>query len=101
MSAYVPESIVQRPGGLLLRSTDGELSLTVAELRAACRCAQCTAATLQGHPPQPIAGLRLAGVTPVGSYALQLRFSDGHDRGIYPWSLLSELGRKLNDKSLQ
>ncbi len=95
MSVYVPESILQRPGGLLLRSADEERSLPVAELRAACRCAQCAAAALQGHPPQPVPGLRLTGVTPVGSYALQLQFSDGHDRGIYPWSLLCELGSVL------
>ena len=27
-------------------------------------------------------------VEPVGSYAVQLHFSDGHDTGIYSWSLL-------------
>ncbi|GEC17048.1 gamma-butyrobetaine hydroxylase-like domain-containing protein [Nitrobacter winogradskyi] len=27
----------------------------------------------------------------IGSYALRLSFSDGHDRGIYPWSYLREL----------
>lgn len=29
---------------------------------------------------------------PVGSYAVQPRFSDGHDTGIYSWEYLYELG---------
>lgn len=35
--------------------------------------------------------LRLAAVEPIGNYAVRLSFSDGHDRGIYPWSYLREL----------
>lgn len=35
--------------------------------------------------------LRLAAAEPIGSYALRLVFSDGHDRGIYPWTYLREL----------
>ena len=36
-------------------------------------------------------GLHVAAVEPIGNYALRLSFSDGHDRGIYPWSYLREL----------
>lgn len=32
-------------------------------------------------------------VDPVGNYAIQPTFSDGHDTGIYSWDLLYELGR--------
>lgn len=31
---------------------------------------------------------------PVGNYAIQLTFSDGHDTGIYSWDLLYEYGMK-------
>lgn len=31
---------------------------------------------------------------PVGSYAIQLAFSDGHHTGIYSWDLLYEYGMK-------
>ncbi|MCI3953709.1 MAG: hypothetical protein K0R53_3209 [Burkholderiales bacterium] len=31
-------------------------------------------------------------VEPVGSYAIQLTFSDGHDTGIYSWDLLYDYG---------
>jgi DUF971 family protein len=60
-------------------------------LRAACRCATCKAAALQGQMQRPPAGVNLAAAEPVGQYALNLRFSDGHERGIYPWALLREL----------
>jgi DUF971 family protein len=32
-------------------------------------------------------------VEPVGSYAIQPQFSDGHNTGIYSWDYLYELGR--------
>jgi DUF971 family protein len=34
----------------------------------------------------------IVGVEPVGSYAIQPQFSDGHDTGIYSWDYLYELG---------
>jgi len=38
--------------------------------------------------------VEILGVDPVGSYAVQLAFSDGHDTGIYSWDLLYEYGMK-------
>jgi len=35
--------------------------------------------------------LTIIKVEPIGNYALRLAFSDGHDRGIYPWAYLIEL----------
>lgn len=60
-------------------------------LRAGCRCSGCTAARRAGDPIVPADGVALAQITPVGVYGVQLTFSDGHDRGIYPWQLLLEL----------
>jgi DUF971 family protein len=34
----------------------------------------------------------IAKVEPVGTYAVQLYFSDGHDTGIYSWDLLYDYG---------
>lgn len=34
------------------------------------------------------AGIAIAALNPVGSYGLNIVFSDGHDRGIYPWPYL-------------
>lgn len=34
----------------------------------------------------------ISGFEPVGNYALRLFFDDGHNTGLYSWSLLHELG---------
>ena len=78
-----PEAIEWGPAGLRLRWPDGDAALSASDLRAACRCGGCRSA---GAPLDP--SVQLRGVEPVGQYAVQLLFTDGHDRGIYPWSLL-------------
>lgn len=35
----------------------------------------------------------ISGVEPLGNYALRLVFDDGHNTGLYSWTLLYELGR--------
>jgi DUF971 family protein len=56
-------------------------------------------AEVQGHGAgQEVlqTGKRLVGIDaiePVGHYALQPRFSDGHDSGIFSWDYLYRLGR--------
>lgn len=37
------------------------------------------------------AGLTITAVDPIGNYAVRLAFSDGHDRGIFPWPYLAEI----------
>jgi DUF971 family protein len=37
------------------------------------------------------ADLTITAVDPVGNYAVRLVFSDGHDRGIFPWPYLAEI----------
>ena len=36
--------------------------------------------------------IEIKGIEPVGSYAVQLTFSDGHDTGLFSWDYLYELG---------
>jgi len=56
-------------------------------------------AEVRGHGPgQEVlqVGKREVGISavePVGTYALKLVFSDGHDTGLYSWDYLYELGR--------
>ena len=38
--------------------------------------------------------VEIVDIEPVGGYAIQLRFSDGHDTGIYSWDLLYEYGMR-------
>lgn len=37
-------------------------------------------------------GVTITAIQPVGHYGVQPTFSDGHDTGIYPWTLLHEIG---------
>ena len=76
---------------LALHWHDRTLALPAALLRAHCRCAECVAASRRGSPPAPDGALGLVNAIPVGHYAVQLRFSDGHERGIYPWAYLEAL----------
>jgi DUF971 family protein len=38
--------------------------------------------------------VEITAIEPVGSYAVKLVFSDGHDTGLYSWDYLYELGEK-------
>lgn len=61
-------------------------------------------AEVQGHvasQKQIVGGKRevkIAGIEPVGNYAVRLMFDDGHDTGLYSWDILYELGRDQNKK---
>ena len=56
-------------------------------------------AEVQGHSPsqkQIIRGkenVTIAGLEPVGNYAVRILFDDGHDTGLFSWDYLYELGR--------
>ncbi|WP_213308412.1 DUF971 domain-containing protein [Paraburkholderia sacchari] len=73
------------PGGLHQR-------LPLASLRRACPCASCRRERMDekmSDVPGEIAhdNLTLTAIAPMG-YGVQLAFSDGHDRGIFPWAWL-------------
>lgn len=38
--------------------------------------------------------VNIRGIRPVGHYAVQLIFDDGHDSGIYSWEFLYQLGQE-------
>lgn len=56
-------------------------------------------AEVQGHAPGQrvtVGGKRhvnISGIAPVGNYAVTLIFDDGHQTGIYSWSVLYDLGK--------
>lgn len=92
----VPDRIEQRgPHALAIRWGDGEESvIDVRALRLACACAHCVdewsgeARLDPASVPQDVRPLR---IRPVGRYALQVDWSDGHDAGIYPYERLRVL----------
>ncbi|UYW24627.1 DUF971 domain-containing protein [Methylorubrum extorquens] len=72
---------------------DGTASrLTAATLRAHSRSAETVRAAIDGLPPALPHDIAITDVVPVGAYAVNLILSDGHDRGIFPWSYLRALG---------
>ncbi len=96
--AAVPKATADRPlaldfdaTGLIIRWADRTQTIDPRELRLACNCATCR---------DEISGKRLLvpasvplDVVPtriwsVGNYAFGVRFSDGHDSGIYPLTML-------------
>jgi len=85
---------------LAVGSPEGCFALSAKTLREACRCASCRAAERAGQPVEARDDIALASFSEVGGYALQLRFSDGHERGIYPWSLLRELAEAQSTQVL-
>jgi DUF971 family protein len=82
------------PGLVSIEWDDGHAtSYSAAELRRLCPCARCV---------DELSGARLldAGTVPddlqqsdvrlVGNYAIAVRFADGHETGIYTFSMLRE-----------
>ena len=100
------------PSKIQLNKSDGWLKIVwqdgtncrypLAHLREACPCVQCRG----GHgnmgteqEPEDLLTLTLTPsrsheiveLLPVGNYALQPRWSDGHDTGIYTWEFLRRM----------
>lgn len=61
-------------------------------------------AEVQGHTPSQrvtVGGKRhvtIGDLRPVGSYAVRIVFSDGHDTGLFSWEYLEELGREKESR---
>ena len=105
-----PESLEREgPAGLVIGWSDGtRLRYTAPSLRAACPCATCR--EKKSAAPQPPSGSNakssllpvlsmqearpttIEHMRPVGNYAYNIGFSDGHDSGIFTFDYLFELG---------
>ena len=93
---FTPKGIRQA-GSFELAITwrDGHESVyPVRELRLVCGCASCVdewsgeAHLDAAAVPEDVHPLR---IEPVGRYAIQIHWSDGHDTGIFPFRRLREL----------
>ena len=90
------------PEHLQIAWNDGQVRrYAVTELRKACPCATCR--EKHGAPPPSRAELpvitaaeaqplRIVDMTPTGRYAYSIKFSDGHDTGLFTLEHLRELG---------
>ena len=94
--AFVPAALTQQDARTLRVSWgDGhESHYDVRALRLACGCAECVdewsgAERLDTSAgPDDLPPLRIG---PVGRYAIQIAWSDGHETGIYPFRRLRQL----------
>ena len=83
------------PDALRIVWKDGHESLyAVRQLRLACHCARCveegTGRPLVDETNVPL-DVRPVQISPVGRYAIQFVWSDGHDTGIYAFEYLRSL----------
>ncbi len=103
MSDEIYPVSIEREGANSIRMTwsDGRvLTYSASVLRNACPCATCrekrnaaaekpkaslSLPVLAANELQP---LTITGMHPVGNYAYNIRFSDGHDSGIFSFSML-------------
>jgi len=93
--AYKPRNIAVAGRELALAWGDGHESyLPFDELRAACPCSLCRAQKEAAPDPlrvvtAPARGtIGIRNLVPVGAYAVQVVWSDGHDTGIYAFEAL-------------
>lgn len=75
--------------------------LPIAYLRGWCPCATCQGhgAVVRYHEPE--ADVQAAGIYEMGAYAIGIRFSDGHDAGIYSWSWLRQIAPEAPPEGLK
>lgn len=95
--AHLPARIAQKDARHLeIAWADGHTStLEVRALRLACGCARCVdewSGEERIDPNEVPLDVHPERIEPVGRYALQIHWSDGHASGIYPFARLRELG---------
>jgi len=95
-ATFTPTRIRQAsPSELAITWQDGHESVyPVRELRLACGCAVCVDEWTGEDRLDPGAvpeDVRPLAIESVGRYALQIRWSDGHETGIYPFRRLRAL----------
>ena len=94
----LPETIrVDNAGAALVLewrngSTD---ALPFRVLREHCMCALCRTGRDKGEPARASESVAVVNVVPYGANAVQLMFSDGHSRGIFPFEYLHGLASEL------
>jgi DUF971 family protein len=100
-SAPTPQSVTLHQGSRVLEVgySDGQTFRLPFELLRV----YSPSAEVQGHGPgQEVLqtgkrDVEIVDLTPVGHYALQPKFSDGHDTGIFSWAYLYDLGSRQQE----
>jgi DUF971 family protein len=82
-----------------------ESMIDIKYLRDECPCAVCKGETVllkTYRPAKPSSeqpeSYKIKNIQPVGKYAIQFTWKDGHDSGIYSWEYLKELEKSQDDE---
>ena len=106
MAGLTPQS--PRPTELKLHQKSRELEVAFddgRQFKFSCEFLRVhsPSAEVRGHGPgQEVLqvgkkNVGIAAIEPVGTYAVKLVFSDGHETGIYSWDYFHDLGVKQDD----
>jgi DUF971 family protein len=103
--AFVPKKIEVIGDELAIVWEDGsETYLKLTDLRRLCPCAGCSGerdllGRLAKPPARPLTSesFKISGTAPVGGYALQLFWGDGHSDGLFAYTRLREWGENPPD----
>jgi DUF971 family protein len=95
VSATVPVTLLRLRAAsqaLDVEWADGTIAeLPYRMLRRRCPCAACRQQRNVAGPFEAAGEVQVTGIEPYGPNAVRLSFSDGHDRGIFPFAYLREL----------
>lgn len=98
--ALVPKNLQPIGDELAILWADGtESYIKLATLRRLCPCAECAGerdllGRLMKPPARPLTtqSFEVRGTSPVGGYAVQVFWGDGHNDGLYTYQKLREWG---------
>ena len=101
MATNIPQeiNIHQKSACLTLKYTEQSFDLPAEYLRV-----YSPSAEVKGHGPGQEKlqvgkeNVSIQTIVPVGNYAIQIIYDDGHDTGIYSWEYLYELGIEYSEK---
>jgi DUF971 family protein len=95
--------IIDKKELLVIWSDDSESRIDLKHLRDECPCASCKGETILFKTLRPPSitvknanMYEVTGITPVGGYAIQIKWKDGHSTGIYTYEYLKQLGEDKN-----
>ena len=102
-----PLDLTPFPKELAVKWSDGTESFIAYEnLRRFCPCAACMGeqdifGTTYKAPNRPYAApaFQLVRLTPVGGYAVQPHWADGHNTGLYTWEWLRRVAQAQADSA--
>ncbi len=103
----IPTELTRLESELKITWSDRSVSnLSYRELRKACPCARCiteedddseqNANPLAVLPIEKTQPIKIAGMQPVGNYAYNVEFSDGHNTGLFTLDLLWNLTKRTD-----